>query len=317
MEAIQPINPFPQCEECLRSLARSSLVLGRPENADLLSEAEKKAGEIIEKSKDQGLTSPEIANRILDEVTHLSGVPDPFVDFKAKEMEIAQEIFSRVEGEIGSSLRSRIVLSVLGNSLDFFKNPEEALAQIPVDLQRGLHFYLDDIDRLDRFLSKRPGLVLFFSDNSGEIYFDIPLFDYVKERSVRTVLVVKGGPSLNDLTRAELHRAGLDRKFEHIVDTGTKGAGIPWGDVPGTFVDLVEGCNLILSKGMANFETVYPRNLPCPVFFLFKVKCKPVQDYLKAKTDSFVALWKKGERREGMNDEQKRKEDWEAPHPHR
>jgi damage-control phosphatase, subfamily I len=277
------------------SLARSSLVLSQSQNAHLLSQAEKRAGEIIEESKGKGLTSPAIANKIFKEVTRLTGVPDPYVDFKAKEMEVARAIFSRIESQIGSTLRSRIALSVLGNSLDFFENPEEALAQIPGHLERGLDFYLDDIDRLDAFLSKRPGVVLFFSDNSGEIYFDIPLFEYMRNRSARTVLVVKGGPSLNDLTRAELQHAGLDKKFDEIIDTGTNGAGIPWERVPRTFKDLVQHCDLILSKGMANFETVYTRKLPCPVFFLFKVKCKPVQDYLKAKPDSFVALWKDGE----------------------
>ena len=299
MVQIQPLNPFPQCEDCLMSLARNSLVLSQPQNAHLLSEAERRAGKIIEESKGRGLTSPEIANKILKEVTRLSGVPDPYVDFKAKEMKVAQAIFSTIESQIGSTLRSRIVLSVLGNSVDFFENPEEALGQIPRHLQRGLDFYLDDIDRLGAFLSKRPGLILFFSDNSGEIYFDIPLFEYIRHCSDRTVLVVKGGPSLNDLTREELHRAGLHNKFEEIIDTGTNGAGICWEDVPKTFMDLVNHCDLILSKGMANFETVYARRLPCPVFFLFKVKCKPVQDYLKAEPDSFVALWKDGDKEKG------------------
>jgi hypothetical protein len=274
------------------SLARNSLALSQPQDSNLLFEAEKRALDIIAKSKDKGLASPEIANKILKEVTRLSGVSDPYVEFKMKEMEIAEEIFSRINAQVGPGLRSRAALSVLGNSLDFFKNPEEALAQIPQSLQHGVEFYLDDIDRLEGFLSKRPRLILFFSDNSGEIYFDIPLFEFIKESSARTVLVVKGGPSLNDLTRAELQRTGLDQKFEEVLDTGTDGAGIPWENVSGTFMNLVRECDLILSKGMANFETVYPRNLPCPVFFLFKVKCRPVQDYLKAKPDSFVALWK-------------------------
>jgi uncharacterized protein with ATP-grasp and redox domains len=210
-------------------------------------------------------------------------------------MEVARAMFAKIESQIGSSLRSRIVLSALGNSLDFFENPEDALARIPGHLQRGLDFYLDDIDRLDAFLSTRPELILFFSDNSGEIYFDIPLFEYMRDRSARTVLVVKGGPSLNDLTRAELQHASLNKKFDEIIDTGTNGAGISWEDVSGTFMDMVGNCDLILSKGMANFETVYTKTLPCPVFFLFKVKCNPVQDYLKATPESFVALWKDGE----------------------
>ena len=41
-----------------------------------------------------------------------------------------------------------------------------------------------------------------------------------------------------------------------------------------------------------NFETLYPRSLPCPVFFLLRVKCRPMGDYLQAPPESFWALWK-------------------------
>ena len=60
------------------------------------------------------------------------------------------------------------------------------------------------------------------------------------------------------------------------------------------FMDLVHNADLILSKGMANFETVFPRTLPSPVFFLFKVKCRPMQDYLGAPAGSFWAMWHRG-----------------------
>jgi hypothetical protein len=33
---------------------------------------------------------------------------------------------------------------------------------------------------------------------------------------------------------------------------------------------------------------------PLTLFPLFKAKCEPIQEYLKASPDSFVALWKKG-----------------------
>ena len=77
------------------------------------------------------------------------------------------------------------------------------------------------------------------------------------------------------------------------MDTGTDGAGIDWENVSRDFLDLIASADLILSKGMANFETLYPRDVSAPVFFLFKVKCEPIQNYINAPANSFMALWKK------------------------
>ena len=160
MDQIQLLNPFPQCEDCLMSLARSSVVLSQPQNSHLLSEAEKRAG--VEESKGKGLTSPAIANKILKEVTRLLGVPDPYADFKAREVEIARAMFAKIESQIGSSLRSRIVLSALGNSLDFFESPR-TLSRRSLGTCSVVWTFISMISiGLTLFFSKRPDLILFF-----------------------------------------------------------------------------------------------------------------------------------------------------------
>ena len=135
---------------------------------------------------------------------------------------------------------------------------------------------------------------MYLTDNAGEIYFDLPLYDYIRRCCGQTSLVVKGKPSLNDLTRFELISAKLEDMFDNVIDTGTDGAGIDWQHVSNAFLELVDAADLILSKGMANFETLYPRNLYAPTFYLFKVKCEPIQNYVNAPLDSFLALWKDG-----------------------
>jgi uncharacterized protein with ATP-grasp and redox domains len=79
-----------------------------------------------------------------------------------------------------------------------------------------------------------------------------------------------------------------------VADTGTDGAGIDWDNVSGEFVELFASADLIVSKGMANFETLYPRPISAPSFYLFKVKCKPIQNYIQAPANSLLALWKEG-----------------------
>jgi hypothetical protein len=135
---------------------------------------------------------------------------------------------------------------------------------------------------------------VYLADNAGEIYFDLPLYEYIRERAGRTVLVVKGGPSMDDLTRAELKSAKLEEKFDEVVDTGTDGVGIDWNRVSREFLELFEAADLVLVKGMANFENVYPRDPSPPVFLLLKLKCQPFQGYLKAPPGSYLALWRDG-----------------------
>jgi len=256
--------------------------------------AEGAALRILQESMGTSASSPEIANRILREIRSMSGIEDPYALFKRKEMERAKAVFRHAREYVGEDLRSRVCVAALGNSLDFFEDPDVVLGDIPKRLEQGLPFFHDHMAQLDDLLSRKPELVLFLTDNAGEIYFDMPLYEYVRERCGRALLVVKGGPALNDLTRHELDDQLLAR-FDEVVDTGTDGAGIDWSRSSREFRVLVNSADLILTKGMANFETVYPQNMLSAAFFVFKVKCRPVQEYVGAPLGSFVALGKGAE----------------------
>ena len=297
---MEPFKPSRQCADCLMGLARQAASQARGDDSSFLSQIEAVARESLAEAEQKDLTSPDVGNRILREVRIRSGVSDPYVEFKAREMAQARKILSQMKGTLSDDLRSCVKLAALGNSIDFFTDPEQTLSEIPNQIQKGAFFFHDDIDRLEGFLSASPGLVLYLTDNAGEIYFDQPLYECIQKRAGRTVLVVKGGPSLNDLTRAELRVDGLEERFSEVADTGTDGVGIDWEGVSKEFLDLVDQADLILAKGMANFESMYPRDLPCPVFFLFKVKCQPMQDYLEAPGESYWALWREA-RQEGTS----------------
>ncbi len=291
---MEALNPIPQCIDCLLSLAKNTTLMAAPEDNDLAEKTEKAARKILAQAEIETTSSPEVANRILREVRRLSGVDDPFAEFKAREMKQARRLFRRLEANMEPTLRSRASFAALGNNLDFFISPEKALAAIPRTSAHDITFFRDDIDQLEACLLDTPNTVLYLTDNAGEVYFDGPLYRYIRARSGQTVLVVKGGPGLNDLTRAELKAAGLENAFDAVADTGTDGAGIDWDTVSREFLDLMASADLIISKGMANFETLYSRKLATPVFFLFKVKCEPIQNYINAPAGSFMALWKEG-----------------------
>jgi uncharacterized protein with ATP-grasp and redox domains len=291
---MKSLDPIPQCIDCLMSLAKDVAVLAASTDPESIEKVERISNKIIENASNHQCNSPQIANRILREIRKITHTPDPYADFKSREMAHAREIIFQLEDELDDSLRSRIGLAVLGNSLDFFNNPDQVLDDIPHLFSKGISFYYDNLNQLEAYLANRPQRILYFTDNAGEIYFDIPLYDYLKQHCRQIYLVVKGGPSLNDLTRVELQSAQLEDRFDHIADTGTDGAGIDWDNVSTAFLELFDSADLIISKGMANFETLYPKTIPVPSFYLLKVKCDPIQNYIQAPVNSFLALWKDG-----------------------
>lgn len=289
-----PLKPFPDCVACLAGLVQSAVAMVSGDDPHLILRAKRMAEGILETVRDRPISSPEIANRILRNIRAMSGVEDPYAAFKAREMAHAREIISRIGPLGGLGLRPLVQLAALGNSLDFFTDPGEALAQVPETFLRGITFFRDDIRELDHLLSSAPGLVLYLTDNSGEVFFDLPLYEHIAARVGRTVMVVKGGPSLNDLTRSELNSPGLGDRIKDIADTGTDGAGIDWENVSPGFLRLLSEADLVVSKGMANFETLYPRAVGRAVFYIFKSKCRPVQEYIQAPPNSYMALLKRG-----------------------
>ncbi len=291
---MKTLEPIPQCLDCLLSLAKSATALAGAEDTDTIKKAEAITREILKDASDNRLGSHQVAGQILREITRLTGISDPYKQFKAQEMALAWKAFSQIKNNNLNDLRSCVSLAILGNSFDFFKDPAEALAEIPAQLNTGVSFFYDDIDRLAAFIKKKPGRVLYLSDNAGEIFFDIRLYKYIKARAQNTILVVKGGPSLNDLTRDEMQFADLADHFSEVADTGSDGVGIDWNNVSKEFLDLVASSDLIISKGMANFEAIYPKNMVPSVFFLFKVKCEPIHRFIQAPLGSFIALWKEG-----------------------
>lgn len=262
--------------------------------ATLKAAAEKRACEIIEEGFAGGLASPVIANRILREMAESLGTNDPYADFKMSEMETARKVHTSIASLAHCGFRSAVELAALGNTLDFFCDTESVLNEIPVLLSEGMSFDRDDVDRLEIFLETKPASILYLTDNTGEVFFDLLLYEALSKRSECCTLVVKGGPAANDLTRKELRLSGLVEHFSDIIDTGTDGAGVDWDRVSPEFMSRVTGADLIVSKGMANFETIFPKPLPVPSFYLFRVKCEPIQDMTGIDVGGFAAVWKEG-----------------------
>ena len=135
--------------DCLKKLSEDVIqITCGDRNSSVKREALQGALRIIDEGEKAGLTSPEIANGFLRLVKELSGVKDPYARFKADEIDHSFKIFSEARRYVGNDLRSAVSFAALGNSLDFFKVPLEALANIPKEIKEGIVFHRDDLNRL-------------------------------------------------------------------------------------------------------------------------------------------------------------------------
>jgi uncharacterized protein with ATP-grasp and redox domains len=69
---------------------------------------------------------------------------------------------------------------------------------------------------------------------------------------------------------------GMIEEADLVISTGTDAVGVNLSEVSDEFLDMYQSADIILSKGMANWETLTEYEAPCPTLFLFRAKCEPV-----------------------------------------
>jgi uncharacterized protein with ATP-grasp and redox domains len=69
---------------------------------------------------------------------------------------------------------------------------------------------------------------------------------------------------------------GMADVADGVITTGTDAVGINLSESSDEFIAAYGGADVILAKGMANWETLTEYPAPCPTLFLFRTKCEPV-----------------------------------------
>ena len=169
-------------------------------------------------------------------------------------------------------LLAGIQMAILGNYLDFSAlQGKVSFDELESMLRSAMEMELDGavLDRLKEDLSGARRL-LYVTDNAGEIGFDRVLARQLHRLypDLKITFCVRGGPALNDATREDAAAVGLEFP---VIDNGNR--------VPGTELDLLgpeakqafAEADVIISKGMANVETMFGCGLN--IYYAFLVKC--------------------------------------------
>ena len=272
-----------ECHPCLANLVRQAAALATDEPA-LRAEAIEEGLKLLDREFSTDKTSIAVATLLHRVVRTVTGNADPYSKMKEAEVDMARSLRTGWKPNSKGNIRHYLILSVLGNNIDFFKDMKE----IKEGLARPVEFSIDDTSELERKLKKAKG-ILYLADNAGEVFFDIPLVKRLKDFAPVTY-VVKESPVQNDITRADLEKFGLVRELPFVITTGTDTPGVDMDMASEEFKAEFEAADLVLAKGMGYWETLSELPPQGKVFYLLKAKCKPVADSLGVMLNSYVAL---------------------------
>lgn len=222
----------------------------------------------ILQSMPEQATPPDISSRVHQRVRELTGHDDPYREVKeastGKALALLPQLRALVR-DVADPLETAIRISIAGNIIDLGPNPDYDLWET---VEKVLHqpFAIDHLAALRRRLASADS-ILYLGDNAGETVFDRVLIETL---DTPVTYVVKGGPVLNDVTRADALAAGLDSVAE-VIDNGARITGTVLTACSESFQKRFAAAELILAKGMGNYETLSTEQ--APVFFLLQVKC--------------------------------------------
>lgn len=276
--------------DCAPCLMRRVLFQSRLEGNGREFQSVKSAIDALSEGMDPDTPSVVVATEVHRRAYAALGSEDPYRRIKVEADEVAAPYERMLEGAVASSedpLRTAVMAAVVGNIMDFgagsaIDDPAQFMSVFDSLIAQGLGH--DDTEELRSLLESVPGVVYMF-DNCGEAQLDKVLIRQLRRMGKRVVGVVRGAPILNDVTMEDALRIGMDREVDRLLSNGKFYIGIDWDDVPDELREEIDGCGLIIAKGMANFEATSDRHLDVPIVHILRTKCVPVAKAMGVPTD--------------------------------
>ena len=157
------------------------------------------------------------------------------------------------------------------------------------ELEKIFHrdFAHNDFSSLETQLQKAKNVVV-LGDNVGEHIFDYMFIQTLQELypEITFTYMVRGTPIINDVTMKEAQEQGFDTLC-NLVDSGVNTPGFTYNRASEVAKKLFDTADLVISKGMGNYECLSPshRNNIC---FLLKVKCGVVANSLEKEVGDII-----------------------------
>lgn len=280
----------PECVPCLLGRVAYEVSLCDPGK---VMDALRECGKVVAERTSEEISSVEFATEIHKRAYSILNKADPYLGLKKRSNAAALKILPTAERFIEryeNRLKASMIVSIVGNLMDFgiqgsLSSPEKLREDFMEKVADPLS--CDDSAEIENILKKAKE-VFFLADNCGEIVFDKLLLREIKSFGTRIVLLVKGEPVLTDATINDIIDLELDDIVDEIIEINGFAIGIDlWSGINDELVRRMRGANLIISKGMANFEALSEFEWD-NLAYLMRVKCRPVSNSLSVDLDSSV-----------------------------
>ena len=224
---------------------------------------------------------PEIASYVYEKMAQLANKKDLYDEVKKLSTKKAISFVPLLKEKLQKSdnkLLTATKIAVAGNVIDLAACVEFDLDE---ELQKifDTEFAYDDFNRFEIEIKKAKE-ILVIGDNVGEHIFDYMFVETLQELfpHVDVHYMVRGNPIINDVTMQEAQEAGFD-KLCNLVDSGVNTPGFAYDRASLYAKELFDNVDLVISKGMGNYECLTPSHRG-NIFFLLKVKCGVVASSL-------------------------------------
>ena len=220
---------------------------------------------------------PQVATPLYEEMARLAHKRDLYDEVKKESTLQAKKFIPYLQEQLQNSsekLLTATKIAIAGNVIDL-------AAEVSFDLDEQMakifetHFSKSDFLALQSELEKATTL-MYLADNAGEHLFDYLYIETLQQLypHLQITYVVRGKPIINDVTYEEAKEFGF-AKLCTLLDSGVPTPGFDYMQANSEAQKLFDEADLIIAKGMGNYEclTPYPRENIC---FLLKVKCQVV-----------------------------------------
>ncbi len=222
------------------------------------------------------IKAPELVTLITGKQKEIFGkVTNDYSTEKLEYNSIMLSVESKLEDEISQSpnpLMLSVGYALTGNYIDFgavdvneadLYNLLDNAKNITVDAAEAEAF------RKDVLSAKK---LVYLTDNCGEVVMDKLLIKTIQKLNpdISVTVVVRGFPVLNDATLDDAKQVGLTNVCP-VIGNGDTVAGTCLDRISKEALEKIDSADVIIAKGMANFETLFPCGLN--VYYMFMCKC--------------------------------------------
>lgn len=242
----------------------------------------------------------------LDAVNSRFGFERPdYAPLKKQYNDLMLSLLPELAGKVRAAadpLAEAIKISRAGNYIDFgaFRAIDDE--RLNALLQRAQEEALDEAEYACLLEDlARCNTLTYVTDNCGEVVLDKLVLEQLRRRfaQLQITVMARGAAVLNDATVEDILYAGLD-EYAQVMGNGASLAGCQMELISPQARRQLEKSDVIIAKGMGNFETLCECGLN--VYYLFLCKCDYFSRRLKVPLMTGVLAnerrlnaWKRGQ----------------------